>query len=310
MRGTTAPRAHLGRNASALALGLGLAACVASDPAPMANQPPERTAEAPVQEARSALRTAKADRSQEKPAAPVLINAIDAPPAPSPIPAITIASPRPDQAIPRERAADFEVQLQAQGWPAKGGGRLHVVLDNRPFKAVEAPQGKLRLGDIAAGAPLQEGRHVLVAFPADEKHLALQPAGRRPPAAVVAFWIGPEGTAAFRATDPLLVFNLPAGTYSGPDADAIHLDFHVLNADLGPGKYSVHATVTPPVGDARSITIHRAQPFQLVNLPGGQSRVHLELRDPNGVIVPGPWNSVDRTITVQRAPSTEVSRSP
>jgi hypothetical protein len=63
----------------------------------------------------------------------------------------------------------------------------------------------------------------------------------------------------------------------------------------------VHATVTPSIGDPRSITITRWQPFRILNLPQGEARVRLDLRDASGVLVPGPWGAVERVIAVERA---------
>lgn len=313
--------ADLRRITTVLTLSLGAAGCVAGEQAPHASSPAALSKAPPADDASQAPRAEQAAAAERPTGAqavmPVLINAVDAPAAPAALPAITIKAPQQDQVIPRERAADFEVQIQAQGGPGSakggGGGFLHVVLDNQPFKAIPWTQGKLRMSEIAA--PLQEGHHVLVAFPASDKHLAVhaasgQPAGGKRPAAIVSFWVGAKGEAPFDPAAPLLVFNMPSGTYSGLDTDAIALDFYVLNAEIGPGKHTVHATVTPQVGEPRSITINSWQPFHILGVPHGRARVHLELRDPDGVIVPGPWNNVDRTITVDRASGGEVSRAP
>jgi hypothetical protein len=100
---------------------------------------------------------------------------------------------------------------------------------------------------------------------------------------------------------PTLVYGRPDGVYAGPEADRVILDFHVANAELGEGKYTVHAYVKPPVGPSKGITITSAKSFEIANLPDGASVVRLELRDPDGVIVPGPSNVVERSITVDRS---------
>jgi hypothetical protein len=62
--------------------------------------------------------------------------------------------------------------------------------------------------------------------------------------------------------------------------------------------------VAPPAGESRSITVSNWQPFLLKDLPDGELRVKLELRDKDGVVVPGPWNSAERVITVRRGDAT------
>jgi hypothetical protein len=128
----------------------------------------------------------------------------------------------------------------------------------------------------------------------------VKPDGGKKPFAVVPFWVGKRGTATWKPTDPTLVYSRPKGEYVGPDAEEVFLDFYLLNAELGDGKFMVHPTVTPPKGEARSITVKTWQPFRLKNLPDGETRVKLELRDAKGVVVPGAWNSVERSITVRR----------
>ena len=112
----------------------------------------------------------------------------------------------------------------------------------------------------------------------------------------------PEKTsvAPFQPTDPTLVYSRPKGEYSGADAEKVALDFYLLNAELGEGKYAVRATVTPASGMPETIMVKSWAPYDLVNLPHGEAKVKLELLDKDGKVVPGRFNSTERSIKVVR----------
>jgi hypothetical protein len=285
---------------------MALVACAAtelSEPPAAPSPPAEAAAQAPAQ-APTAAQAAPAAKPAEA-LRPVEIEAIAPPAAPSPMPRVTITAPRSDQVIPADQAASFAVKLEVKDWPVQEAARhVHLILDDQPYLAVFEPKASIPLRDVAPGANLGEGQHVLVAFPSRENHVSVKPEGGKTPAAVISFWVGKKGAPAWKATDPTLVYSRPKGEYVGPDADNVILDFYLLNAELGPGKFMVHPTITPPSGESRSITVSTWQPFLLKNLPDGETRVKLELRDKDGVVVPGPWNSVERTIMVRRSNAT------
>src|SRR5262249_32124760 len=147
--------------------------------------------------------------------------------------------------------------------------------------------------------PLAEGAHVLAAFPARANHLTIKPdrgrsartggAGADGPLAFVSFWIGKAGKALpYKPGASLLIYSRPKGTYNGPDAEDVLLDFSLANGELGEGRPSVRATVTPPGREPVQLVVRRWTPFAIANLPSGSTRVLLELCDKDDKPLPGP----------------------
>ena len=94
----------------------------------------------------------------------------------------------------------------------------------------------------------------------------------------------------------------PQGDYNGSKADHVLVDWYLVNAELGDGKFSIKARVTGPDIDAdgRTLKITQWKPYALDNLRNGDYKISLELDDKDGKAVPGAWNSTTRTITINR----------
>lgn len=233
--------------------------------------------------------------------APLEIREAAPPSDPSPMPSVTISSPRANESVPAAKAADFEVKLAIKDWPvAKGGPHVHLILDDNPYHAVYDAAAKVKLSELSGGQPIAEGEHVLFAFPSRETHISVKPSGDKKPFAAVVFWVGKAGKAAWKPTDPTLIYSRPKGEYSGADAEKVALDFYLLNAELGEGKHAVRATVTPASGMPATVVAKKWAPFDLVNLPHGEATVKLELLDKEGNPVPGRFNSTTRSIKLSR----------
>jgi len=259
-------------------------------PPPPANVAPPPATEAPTAEA----------PPPAPPAPPVEIKAAEAPAKPEKMPSIKFTAPKANESIKPDKAADYEVKWEIKDWPVeKGGPHMHLILDNQPYKAIYDAKGSIKLSEIAADAKLGEGQHVIVAFPSRKTHVSVKPEGKQSPLVVIPFWIGKAGKDGWKPTDPTLVFSRPKGAYEGDMAKDILLDWYLVNAELGEGKYSLMATVTPPKGEAKQMKITSWAPYTIANLPDGDTKVKLELLDKEGKPVPGAWNSTERTITVK-----------
>jgi hypothetical protein len=86
------------------------------------------------------------------------------------------------------------------------------------------------------------------------------------------------------------------------------VDFQLLNESdktFGPGKDHVRATVTGPgIADRLEADLTRiGMPFYQDGLQNGAYAVKLELLDGAGTVLPGPLNSVTRTINISREPA-------
>jgi len=257
-------------------------------PPPPATAAPPPTTEAPA-----------APPEPPKPP-PVEIKAKEAPAKPEKMPSIKFSAPKANESIKADKAANYEVKWEVKDWPLeKGGAHMHLIIDNQPYKAIYDAKGSIKLGEIAEGAKLDEGQHILVAFPSRKTHISVKPQDGKSPLVVIPFWIGKAGKDGWKTTDPTLVYSRPKGTYEGDMAKDVLLDFYLINAELGEGKYAVQATVTPPVGEAKQMKIASWGPYSLLNLPAGDNKVKLELLDKDGKLVPGAWNSTERTITIK-----------
>ena len=98
---------------------------------------------------------------------------------------------------------------------------------------------------------------------------------------------------------PLLTYSRPKGEYKGADAEAIMIDFWLLNAKLqnDGGEYRVRYTVDG--GEAKYID--KWEPIWLKGWTAGKHTVKLELVDKNGnVVANGDYNSTSRDITISQ----------
>jgi len=217
----------------------------------------------------------------------------------APTPTVSITAPSRDQVLTAAAAGDFGVKLDVKNWQtAQGSNHVHLILDNKPYKAVYDPKAPVKIAELNGGEALAEGLHVLVAFPSRANHESVKTKGAL---AVVPFWIGKKGDAKNDPTKkPMLIYSRPKGDYNGDMANHVLVDFQVANVTLAEGKEHVHVTVTGP-GIEKPVEGHVEKfgaPLYLDNLQNGQYSLKVELRDGSNNLVEGPWNSTTRTINV------------
>lgn len=226
-------------------------------------------------------------------------------PAPQKAPSVKVSAPRAGESIPADRAASYAVKIDVADWPvAPGGPCVHLVLDGQPYLALYQARAEVRLGDVAPYAKLDEGHHVLAAFPAHESHLSVKDAKGRAPLTVVHFTVGKAQRTAIKPSDPLLVLNRPKGTYNGVLASAVAIDLLVVNAELGRDKYAVKLTVAPPGEAPKTSRVISTTLLGLVGLPNGETTIKAELVTRDDKPVPGALSAASRAVNVNRdAPS-------
>ncbi|MDY8134865.1 hypothetical protein [Aquimarina sp. 2201CG5-10] len=93
---------------------------------------------------------------------------------------------------------------------------------------------------------------------------------------------------------PTLIYSRPKGEYAGKDTEQILLDFFVLNTTLSENGHKVRATIND-----KEFMITEWVPYVIKGLPKGTVSIQLELLDENGVLIPGPFNQVTRTVTLK-----------
>jgi hypothetical protein len=239
---------------------------------------------------------------------PVTLAAGQASPDPAaPLPTVKITAPKKDEVVPADKAGDFAVKLDVKNWQtATGSQHVHLILDNKPYKAIYDTKAGVKLSDLSGGT-LEEGQHVLVAFPSRANHESVK---TKDALVVLPFFVGKKGEAKVDVKKPMLVYSRPKGDYKGDAANHVLVDFQVANVALAEGKEHVTAIVKGPgiEGELSARVEKFGAPLYLDGLRNGTYEVKLELRGADDKVLPGLWNTTTRTIGVDHdAPSDPVA---
>ncbi len=116
------------------------------------------------------------------------------------------------------------------------------------------------------------------------------------PGAAVArhFTVGDAEAKEVDLNAPHLFYSRPKGTYAGADTERLMIDFYLLNTGLAPDGNRVRATI-----NGTELVFSEWYPYVVEGLPLGEVEITLELIDGDGNPVPGPFNSVTRTVTLE-----------
>lgn len=226
--------------------------------------------------------------------------------APAVAPTTRFVAPTALQVIPADKAQALVVKIDVKNWVTQtGASHVHLILDNRPYKALFDLKTQVTLGELAGGA-LAEGEHTLVMFPSRMNHESVKSKGAL---STVSFFVGKKGPSSFDAKKGSLVFSRPKGEYKGEASNHILVDFQLLNVELGANKHSVRVTVegAAMTGVLSQTVSSFGAPLFLDSLPSGKYSIKLELLDSKGQNVPGGWNSTQREFVVNREASAEGS---
>jgi len=211
------------------------------------------------------------------------------------------------------------------------GNHIHVILDNQPYEAYYNLEQEFELRNVA------DGEHTLRFFPSRPWHESYKNAGAfqiirftvqngggdatKPTTTNSNQMMGnaniksnsnansvasPEGKAMEKSTagavdlaKPLLTYSRPKGEYKGAEAEAIMIDFWLLNAKLAGDGGEYHVRYSVDGGEAKMID--KWQPIWLKGFTEGKHSVRVELVDKNGNLVDnGGYNSTTREITVAK----------
>lgn len=191
----------------------------------------------------------------------------------------------------RYELSNYQLTAQTEG-PAHHdhansaeGQHIHNIVDNEPYTAHYTPTFK---------KPLKDGSHVVLSFLSRSYHESLKHKGAYDLRVVN---VGKSTTgpgAGFDANGKHLFYSRPKGEYVGNDTKKVMLDFYLVNTDLSASGHKVRATI-----NGTPFTIDRWLPHTIEGLPMGESTIKLELLDASGNVVPGPFNTVERKITLK-----------
>lgn len=290
-----------------------LGACATSEPPPPAPPSPPT---APPSASAAALPVETIPTAEPQPKTPALppvefVEGAHAE-APAKMPTVKFKAPAMAQVISVDKKGDYEVKLDVKDWPAPEGGRhVHLIVDNQPYYRVDDPKQPIKLKDIVPGYKLEENKqHFLIAFASRPTHESVKALDKKgTPMSIVGIFVGKKGEELWKAKDPLLIYSRPKGKNDGaPPPEGILVDFYLVNAELGEGKFSVKATLKGPgIEGEKTVEIKTWKPWRIKNPRNGTYSLQLTLQDKEGKTVPGPWNDVTHSFEVNPSAPADTS---
>ncbi|WP_138434340.1 hypothetical protein [Winogradskyella algicola] len=164
------------------------------------------------------------------------------------------------------------------------GQHIHFILNNQPYSAHYEPNIKKEI---------PAGEHHLVAFLSRSYHESV----KNDNSMVVRKLVVGSDAKDSKNLDmeaPTLIYSRPKGTYVGKDTENLLLDFFVLNTELSDTGNKVIATI-----NGEEFTITKWEPYVVTGLPMGEVTINLKLVDADGNVLPGPFNTVERKVTLK-----------
>jgi hypothetical protein len=165
------------------------------------------------------------------------------------------------------------------------GQHIHLIIDDQPYIAKY---------ETKFTQEMTPGQHVVLSFLSRSYHESLKHLGAYDLRTITVGNAVDTTSAKFNVKAPTLFYSRPKDTYAGADAKKIMLDFYLVNTTLSPSGNKVRATI-----NGTEFMLDQWLPYMMEGLPAGQATIKLELVDNSGTLIPGPYNSVTRTITVQ-----------
>ncbi len=162
------------------------------------------------------------------------------------------------------------------------GQHIHLIFNNQPYHAKYTPEFKMKL---------DEGHYVALSFLSRSYHMSV----KNPDAYVLRqFTVGDAEAEDIDLSGPLMFYSRPKGDYSGADTENLLLDFYLVNTELSENGNKVRATI-----NGQEFILTDWQPYAIQGLPLGEVTIKLELIDADGNVIDGPYNTVERTVTLK-----------
>lgn len=165
------------------------------------------------------------------------------------------------------------------------GQHIHNIVDNEPYTAHYT---------TSFTKAMKEGNHVVLSFLSRSYHESLKhkTAYDLRVVQVGSNTAGPGVN--FNTSGQHLFYSRPKGEYVGNDTKKVMLDFYLVNTELARNGNKVRATI-----NGTPFMIEKWQPHTIEGLPMGENTIKLELLDKNGNVIQGPFNTVERKITLK-----------
>ncbi|MBX7065667.1 MAG: hypothetical protein K1X28_00410 [Parachlamydiales bacterium] len=226
---------------------------------------------------------------------------------------LKIALPQEGQVVGTPVWVQFRIDGFALGAPSqferteevavsKLGQTVHVVIDDHPYFPINEPAidpfdeaGNFYNTSYKFEIPfrLSQGMHTIRMFPARSFGESLKGENTF---AVTQFYVGSmKNNPQMDLTGPYLTYNEPSALTTYQAGKPVLLDFYLVNTELSPDGYKVRLTIDGKVNRL----LNSWQPYYIYGLKPGRHTVRLELIDDENKVVPGLFNDVSQTITVQ-----------
>lgn len=160
------------------------------------------------------------------------------------------------------------------------GQHIHFILDNTPYVALYKPENTFTV-------PINS-EHYLLSFLSRSFHESIKTSDA---SKLVKFKVNADGKIEEQnsPTEPSLFYSRPKGDYKGDDTKSVLLDFFVLNTELSPDGNKIKAAI-----NGEEFVLDRWSPYQITNLPKGETVIKLTLIDKDGNALTGDNVSIER----------------
>jgi len=190
-----------------------------------------------------------------------------------------------DFAVTNYELATQTIDAETRGCANSAKGQhIHLILDNQPYFAHY---------ENTFERELEPGHYIMLAFLSRSYHESVK---NNSSYKVTQFTVGDVDEEPADLSAPHMFYSRPKGTYKGKDTEKVLLDFFLVNTTLSADGNKVKATV-----NGQEFTIDSWQPYFLEGLPMGENTIKLELVDKDGNFIEGPFNRVERTVTLTEA---------
>ncbi|WP_437920790.1 hypothetical protein [Sphingobacterium sp. LRF_L2] len=164
------------------------------------------------------------------------------------------------------------------------GQHIHFILDNTPYAALYKPEHSVTVA--------LNSEHYLMSFLSRSFHESIKTADA---AKLVKFKVTSDGKIEElpAPTELSLFYSRPKGEYKGEDVKSLLLDFFIANGTLAADGNKVKADI-----NGQEFTLDQWVPYEILNLPLGETTVKLWLVDKDGKAITGDNVSVERKINL------------
>ncbi|MBA9078526.1 MULTISPECIES: hypothetical protein [Rufibacter] len=168
---------------------------------------------------------------------------------------------------------------------SKEGQHIHNIVDNEPYTAHYKPSFK---------KAIEPGQHVVLSFLSRSYHESIKHKDAYD-LRVITVGNGGKSNLKFDEGGQHLFYSRPKGEYKGADTKKVMLDFYLVNTSLDKGGNKVRATI-----NGNEFILDQWLPYLVEGLPMGENTFKLELINSQGQVIPGPFNTVERKITLKQ----------